>query len=225
MRQCRKSVRPVCSELFTPRRINHFIDSKTKEFIKANPKGFGYWVWKPHVIIQFLRDNPNVEFLVYLDAGCELQIDSHSSPTWDRYLDILNNFDSLTFDNGQPEKNWTKRELVDFFKPTADQIESNQLAAGVFFMRRNFALSICSRWISIMQEEDFFFITDEFNPGIQLDSFRENRYDQSVFSLLIKAHERNLTLPDMRKYISQGNGNQDGAILFGQSEMRALCRP
>jgi len=194
MRQCRKSARPIYSERYTPSRLNQFIDSRTKEFIRANPRGFGYWVWKPHVIIQFLQDNPGVEYLVYLDAGCELQIDSASIQIWDRYINILKTFDCLTFDNGQPERDWTKKELINFLEPTVDQIESNQIAAGVLLMNRNFALSFCVQWISTMEEKDFFFITEEVDEEIQIETFRENRYDQSVLSLLLKREKRNLTL-------------------------------
>lgn len=194
MRQCRKSVRPVYSELFTPRRINRFLDSETKEFIKKNPRIFGYGLWKPIVIKQFLELNSNIEFVVYLDAGCELRIDSASLGTWNYYVSTLKDFDCLTFDTGHPEKNWTKIELIDFLNPTLAQIESNQLASGVFLMRRKFALSFCEEWSSVMQEQNYYFVTDELDRKIQGESFREHRHDQSVFSLLIKGKEKILTL-------------------------------
>ena len=194
IRQCRKSGRIVHARLLTPRGIRNFIDIGTKEFIKKNSKGYGYWVWKPYVVRNFLRDNPNIDCVLFLDAGCELQINEESIKIWNQYLNVLNSFDCLTFDNGQPEKNWSKMELINFLNPAIEKTESNQLAAGVFFMKRNFALDFCEQWISIMQEKDFFYITDEVNKEIQLETFRQHRYDQSVFSLLMKEHERNLTL-------------------------------
>jgi hypothetical protein len=211
MRQCKYSVRPIYSELFTPRRLSQILDSKTREFINANPKGFGYWVWKPYVIIDFLENNPNLEYLLYLDAGCELQINSTSVQNWDRYINLLQEFGCLTFDNGQTEDKWTKKELIDYLDASASQASSNQLAAGVLFMRREFALSFCKEWISVMQKNDFFFITDEVNRNIQLESFIENRYDQSVISLLLKKNDRNYTLSGNEEIHFPGNWEENRA--------------
>jgi hypothetical protein len=203
--QCRKSERDIQAELFTPRKLRKSLDPSIKSFMKANPKGYGYWVWKPFVVTQFLKSNPKIKYVLFLDAGCELKINSKSIQNWDRYLEFLENVDCLTFDNGQIEQNWTKRELIDFLKPSSAQVESNQLAAGVFFMKREFALDFCEKWLALMRENDFFFITDELDTKIQIESFRENRYDQSVFSLLIKNELRNITLSGDKEIFFPGN--------------------
>ena len=193
-RQCKKSGKISQIEVLNPRKINKLLDGKTKEFIRKNPKGYGYWVWKPYVVTNFLENHPKIDYVLFLDAGCELRINEQSSPIWNKYLEFLENYVSLTFDNGQLEKYWTKKELVYFLNPTNNQLETKQLAAGVFFMRRDFALSFCEEWISTMREKDFFYITDLHDEEIQSEGFCENRYDQSVFSLLIKKYPENLTL-------------------------------
>src|SRR6476646_303147 len=41
-------------------------------FVQANPRGWGYWLWKPFLIQQHLRRLPDGAVLLYLDAGCEI---------------------------------------------------------------------------------------------------------------------------------------------------------
>ncbi len=211
LNQCRKSERVIQAELFTPRKVYKFLDSRTMSFMKTNPKGYGYWVWKPHVINQFLQSNPNIEYVLFLDAGCELRINSTSLQNWDHYIDLLADLDCLTFDNGQIERNWTKHELIDLLNPTLSQIDSNQLAAGVFFMKRDFALDFCKKWIYIMSRDNFFYLTDELDIDLQIQTFRENRYDQSVFSLLIKNETKNLTLAGEKEIYFPGKWHLEQA--------------
>src|SRR5689334_20210600 len=37
------------------------------------PRGAGYWLWKPHYVVEVLKQIGEGELLVYLDAGFELK--------------------------------------------------------------------------------------------------------------------------------------------------------
>lgn len=41
-------------------------------FMASNPRGFGYWVWKPFVILEALKALPAGWGVAYLDGGCVL---------------------------------------------------------------------------------------------------------------------------------------------------------
>ena len=43
------------------------------EFIRNNPRGYGYWIWKPYIILKVLNQLDNGDILVYGDAGCEMK--------------------------------------------------------------------------------------------------------------------------------------------------------
>src|SRR3990167_9151788 len=45
---------------------------KHREFIEGNSRGYGYWIWKPYLILKKLTKMNNNEKLLYLDAGCEI---------------------------------------------------------------------------------------------------------------------------------------------------------
>ena len=44
------------------------------EFILNNPRGFGYWIWKPYLYHKFLNTLSNDEYIVLLDCGCDIDI-------------------------------------------------------------------------------------------------------------------------------------------------------
>ncbi len=45
---------------------------KHNNFIESNLKGYGYWIWKPYIIMKTLEKMNNNDILLYLDCGCEL---------------------------------------------------------------------------------------------------------------------------------------------------------
>jgi len=46
--------------------------SKHGEFIDKNPRGYGYWLWKPYIIKKNMERMKNGDILLYLDSGCEI---------------------------------------------------------------------------------------------------------------------------------------------------------
>ena len=48
--------------------------NKFKDKLIFGSKGFGYWCWKPDIILNILNKINNDDCLLYLDAGCHLNI-------------------------------------------------------------------------------------------------------------------------------------------------------
>src|SRR3989338_10956210 len=42
------------------------------EFISSNSIGYGYWIWKPYIILKTIDDLNADDILIYMDSGCEL---------------------------------------------------------------------------------------------------------------------------------------------------------
>jgi hypothetical protein len=59
--------------------------AKHGDFILSNPRGYGYWVWKPYVILEELNKIPDGDILLYTDAGCELNPFAKT-----RFFDLVN---------------------------------------------------------------------------------------------------------------------------------------
>ena len=48
--------------------------SKHSDFIVKNKRGYGNWLWKPYLIKKQMDKMKDGDILLYLDAGCELDI-------------------------------------------------------------------------------------------------------------------------------------------------------
>ena len=43
-----------------------------RDFIENNPRGWGYWIWKPFLILKHLKRMNDGDAIFYLDSGCEI---------------------------------------------------------------------------------------------------------------------------------------------------------
>ena len=50
--------------------------NKHAEFINNNRRGFGYWIWKPYLIMKQIDKMEDGDVLFYSDCGCELGIEN-----------------------------------------------------------------------------------------------------------------------------------------------------
>lgn len=72
------------------------------KYLTPSCRGFGYWSWKPWSIHHVLQDMQEGDRLLYLDAGCHINI--NGAKRFREYVDMLDR-DSrgmLVFTNGQP---------------------------------------------------------------------------------------------------------------------------
>jgi hypothetical protein len=61
--------------------------SKHGHFIENNPRGYGYWLWKPYLIKKTMSKFKYGDVLLYLDCGCE--IDKRNSVLIKKYFEIV----------------------------------------------------------------------------------------------------------------------------------------
>ena len=165
-----------------------FFEKFSRKLIEGS-RGFGYWVWKPYVVLETLRKIPDGAVLLYMDAGCWI------NPKGNRRLEFFvnktlqNPSGMLVYELGTDclERYWTKGDLLDFFKVrNAEEItESPQRCATVFFIRKNPAnIEFVEKWLAAFDRFDL--IDDTPSVSCNLDGFIENRHDQSVFSIMTK---------------------------------------
>ena len=160
-----------------------------------HPKGFGLWIWKPIIIFDVLQNNPEALGVIYLDAGCEINVNSVSKVRFHQYLDIVKKRDLLTFEMNLLEYNYTKHQTIDKIYPNL-QIDSKQISATVIFVKNsNKAKIIINEWQNLLSEENNKHL---IGNSIQSDSeysLIAHRHDQSVLSLLLRKFHIN-PIPD-----------------------------
>jgi len=159
--------------------------SKHNNFILHNKHGYGYWIWKPYLIKKTMEYMNDGDILLYLDAGCEIDI---------KKKDILNNFLNYVKDEyiiasfACIEKDWNKMDLLLKLDMNHDKyLNAAQRAAGlILFLVCDKTRKLVNEWYELSC--DYHLIDDSPSISQNLPCFKEHRHDQSIFSLLTKKY-------------------------------------
>lgn len=152
-------------------------------------RGFGYWCWKPFIVMNTLESMNDNDILLYTDVGCHLNKEAINK--FYEYLDIVIENGALCFELGHIEKLWTKSDLFNYFNVLDDKniTDSFQRSATSFLLLKNdFNLNIVNKWLQVFYD-DFSLADDTPSKISNADMFIENRHDQSIFSILSKIYD------------------------------------
>lgn len=171
-------------------------------------RGYGYWTWKPEVIGLALEAMNPGECLLYVDAGCHLNINGKARML--QYFDAVskspkgviafqanppNEKNSLLVHDGrplfdQPNYRWIKGDVFEHFgvKDNLYATHVQAIGAGVILFRNcESARAIVQEWRELaMSRFDLF--DDSPSRSANLDGFVEHRHDQAVWTLLCLKH-------------------------------------
>jgi hypothetical protein len=176
---------------------------KFKKELVYGSRGYGYWCWKPQVILQALETMNDGDILQYTDAGCHLnkkginRLEEYFLFTKNSKQGILV-FQSkppeppLIYDNRkllyQPDYKWIKGDLLDYLNVRNNELITNTETIGatvIFIKKDNTSKDIIDEWLSIIIK-DFSFIDNTPSKSDNMHGFIEHRHDQAIFSLLCK---------------------------------------
>jgi hypothetical protein len=140
--------------------------------------------------------------LVYIDAGCELNINEISKKRFYEYIDMVNKSKSglLRFKLNLFETDFTNNKTFDYFKNNyqliggviGSVIDNYQLIGGVMIMRKNeFVSNFFEKVLEILDDDPYLF-TDKYSLGDGI----QHRHDQSIMSLLYKYLGGDLIIDD-----------------------------
>ena len=163
-------------------------------------RGGGYWLWKPYIIYKHLSQLNNGDLLCYSDAGCILSIKADNKR--EKTLEKLKSYSSqirnstqgiLAIENPFIEKDFTKKEVFDFFGAyeNKDIYNTHQFSGGRHLIRKSsFSMKFYKKWWDIARLHPELF-SDETATTEHFSSFKAPRHDQSVWSLLCKTNKIN----------------------------------
>ena len=169
------------------------------------PRGGGYWAWKPYIILQELSKMQENDLVVYLDSGDWI---SSSFRTFITRKMRTHNI-HLT-DGSYPCQEWTKRDC--FVKMGCDATryhENLQVEAGIIIAKKNaVTIHLLEEWQRWCLDPDV--VSDSPNTNTHslpnLPGFNQHRHDQSILSIMRVLHQISSS-NEMRQYI---NCNQNG---------------
>ncbi len=159
--------------------------------ILSQPRGGGYWTWKPYIVQKHLNKINEGDILIYLDSGCT--INCHGKERFDEYIKMLNNSEDgcISFQlKGCLENKWTTKEIFNHFGVINDDeiTKTGQIMATVLILKKNpRSINLVNLWNKTLCENPWLF-TDHYNNN-QEPPFSDNRHDQSIFSIIRKMHK------------------------------------
>ena len=155
-------------------------------------RGGGYWVWKPWITLNALQQLHDGDVLVYVDSGCSL----FPSKEWDVYFSKLDHNDMVVFSLATRCKQYTKRSVLDAFKPTLGPYwgEYYQLAGTVYFVHKTpFAMGFFSHMLDFCTEDNLIDVRPD-EMAAQYPGFLEHRHDQALFTALVYENRQHMAL-------------------------------
>lgn len=148
---------------------------RENEAICSQPRGLGYWIWKPYVLLD-LMNSMSDGVAVYLDAGVQ---------TINNLNYIIDRMDQdiFLFGNMHEHAHWCKRDIIDAIMPGAPwEIFGKQVQASAIFLRVNDQTrAFVKEWLDWCVFEDGRLIDDSPSQGNHPE-FAENRYDQAILT-------------------------------------------
>jgi hypothetical protein len=178
--------------------VSHYNSDDIKDFKSKNQnlwnynKGDGFWTWKPYVIKKELEKAEYGDIIVYCDTRYIITgdiyspIKEHFEVNSDEYFFVLKTHHFVS-SSIQYEHMWSKGDAFNLIGVDInDSTYPYQIWSGFVCLRKNNkSVNIINQWLDYCQDERI--VTD--NPNIfqsNHPSFRENRYDQTVLSLVLK---------------------------------------
>lgn len=164
-------------------RIDDEFWPKHSEFIIKNPKGFGYWLWKPYLIKKTMDSLVDGDILLYLDCGCE--IDNRFAKHFDNLFEIVKT-DYIIGSQVCIERRWNKMDLIVELDMLEDRhMDGLQRQGGTnLFYVCDKTREFVRRWYELAC--NYHLIDDSPSVLPNFSDFREHRHDQAIFSLLTK---------------------------------------
>ena len=166
--------------------INDFMN-KHDSFIKNNKRGYGYWIWKHKIILEEYKNLNDNDILIYSDSGNT--ICNYNFKMID-YLNILiNGSGMLFFSVIHKEGIWSKMDTVKYIFPNENDdfikkiLNENQTPSGLMMFRK------CKNTTLYLEEVAYYsviyhLINDDPSLIPNINEFKENRHDQTIFSLV-----------------------------------------
>lgn len=171
--------------------------------LRPEVRGFGYWSWKPQIILQTLEAMDEGDLLQYSDVGCWLnpagkkRLQEYfelvsNEPSGVLAFQVKNTFGDPSLDRfSLPEYLWTKGDLFDYFAVRKKEAitHTEQIGAGVIFIKKcDTSRSLLHEWLQVF-EDDFSLTNDSPSHSPNFKGFKEHRHDQSIFGILCKKYD------------------------------------
>jgi len=150
-------------------------------YILTQPRGAGYWIWKPYIILKTMALMEEGDIVLYTDAGV--------TPLQDLQplYDLAEKNEKIIFQNaGHNNKTWTKRDCFVLMNCDEKKYWDGMQVTATFSLWKKTVSNI--EFLTEYQRylRDSRIVTDDPNMAGRANffEFKDHRHDQSVLSLM-----------------------------------------
>jgi hypothetical protein len=155
-------------------------------FIENNKRGYGYWIWKPYLILKLMETLDEDDVILYMDAGCQLNYSGLDRLKF--YYDRALECGGVNFKLTHKESKFTKMDTYRRIFPDSDEnlFEMQRSATSMILKCSEKNKKFLEEWYSVCIENSYSYVNDSQSNEKNDESFLDHRHDQSIFSLLVK---------------------------------------
>lgn len=174
---------------YSPDDFDKDFKDKHGKFIAENPKGYGYYIWKPYLILKTLEMMDDGDILVYGDAGNEMKGTPEECLLMIDQVKIRSRKIPILAAKGGWCIRWIKSDLYitmgyKIFTPFKRMVE----AGRIVILKNEITMSFFKEW-RYYATSDYSNIDDSESTLPNLPLFIEHRHDQSIFSILFHKYK------------------------------------
>lgn len=160
------------------------------EFIRKYPLKNGYCIWKPQILLQIANRARDGDILIWCDHGMRIQQGNHEK-ILGYYSEALKH-DILGFGIYYEAKAWTKKDILIHIAKDKG-LDPNKYNNGHHHTSSVLIMRKSGRTISLLEDwkkycEIYHLIDDSPSVSPNDPSFKENRHDQSILSILLEIY-------------------------------------
>lgn len=160
-------------------------------------RGGGYWLWKPYLILETLKQLQDGDMLLYMDSG-----DVFFGNIRKFLIDNLKETHIILTESGNIQKDYTKRDcFIEMDCDGAEYWDTNQVEAGVIAMKNSAKTRyIIKTWLDWCC--NYHILDDSPNKkGDNLPTYVAHRHDQSILTNM-KVLNNIYTSPAIREFVA-----------------------
>lgn len=171
---------------------------KENQTILDDPKGAGWWIWKPYIILDTMKNSNEGDFILYCDCG------DMFSPGLQSYVESIVSDEDICLLLLGNDKNgkYTKRDcFIEMNCDEDDYHQSTQLEAGFMVWKVcEQSIQVVTEWLEFCKNPRII-NNDPSTLGDELTGFVSHRNDQSVLTNLAIREGLSVSGPEYRNYI------------------------
>jgi hypothetical protein len=173
-------------KVFSPNDLIQTPFHRANQDVLEAPRGAGYWLWKPYIILEALWHLAEGDILFYADAACRFI----ASPKPLVRLAQKEPSGLIAFHlRPLQASEWCKRDAFILTGCDAPSFwDSDKVMGGLLLFRKcDRAMQLVTEWLDWCCRPGV--LTDAPSQlGEELPGFREHRHDQALLGLLLKKH-------------------------------------